>query len=303
MLLEKLANSVRHKLMQKLALTVTDYTGMSDNPLSATVGRLNAPVQALLLGTTAPFKGSASLDDPELAAAIEELKENKALDDVHLNLGGTTPIDNLSRVWSNKNISLPSKLLGTVGSPLNDLVTALTRSDNYNVYSNTATLFNPDEALLRHELGHAEDFSEAKNPVAYAITRGLIPGMTLYQEGQASINAIDGLADKLNTEKGEELRGRLGRIDRANRVLGGGFGSYLGAGLGGIAGLAATPALIARYGKKLPAIFANPNINKAIGSTGGAVLGALLGQLIGKATNAFTLGSSRDAYNAAYERE
>lgn len=291
----------------KVALQVSDVSGITNNPLSGTIGRLTSPVAALVMGSTAPFGASASLEDPELVEVIEKLKSNPSLKDIKVNLGGVTPIEALSRVWDNKKTSLVSKLLGTLASPVQSLTTSLSRSDSYDPYSDTVTLFNADPAVLRHELGHAEDFTNSGMPIAYGIARNLIPGMDLHQENMASTNALNHMAAELkDLLDGEEkpgstvIRNRLSDMSRANRVLGGGFGSYVGGTLGGIAGMAFLPQMLAKV-KNLPPFLHGAGVPKAIGGLGGAVLGGLLGQLIGKVTRPFLRGESRQTYNNASE--
>lgn len=297
----------------KIALEITDAAGLLNNPISGTIGRLDSPRIAMILGTTAPFKPGASSDDEALSDVIDSLKDMPELSDVHLSLGGTTPIDNLSRVWDNKNLSLPGKLFGTLVSPMIDYKTALSRADHYNPYANTVTLFNSDPATLRHELGHAIDFKRKESPILYTLAR-TVPGVTLYQEAKASGYASDDAAkvvqNALDSEDTDGLAMALEDVRRTNRVLGGGFGSYVGSALGGVAGSIAG----AKYGPKIlnsikmqrpmqPRMkpIVGRGIGQAVGSTGGAVLGALIGQLIGKYTQPFLTGESRETYGRGLE--
>jgi len=84
-------------------------------------------------------------------------------------------------------------------------------------------LYHRDPAILTHELGHAEDFAKREWRTLYIFARG-VPVVLLYQEWKASTFGIENLRE----------RGLMRELKRANRVLGGGFGAYLGSVFKGI---------------------------------------------------------------------
>lgn len=248
----------------KVSLFVTDKDPMWQRPVSSTVGRLPAPLTALMLGTTAPFRESSTLDDAAIRKIIQQAKKNKKLKDVHVALGSGHPWAQLKRIWENKHISIPTKVWGTAMHPLSALNAALHRGDHYDPFSNTVVNYIKDPAILAHELGHAEDFANQTNPGVYILSR-MNPVTMLNQEFIASSNAAT-LLDKIN--KRQKLKNRLKQLIRLNRVLGGGLGSY-----GGVV-----------IGNALATI--SPEFRKLLSSHRGMnfippVAGALIGQAVG----------------------
>ena len=136
-----------------------------------------------------------------------------------------------------RGIGILCKLVGTVLWPLGELVRALMRADCYDPFAHTVILYHDDPALLTHELGHAQDFAQRTWRFLYILARVLLPPVLFYQEWLASRKGIANL----------NQRGLYHEVQRANRILLAGFGSYLGSALWG----------------------------------GGAVIGAVLGQLAG----------------------
>jgi len=306
--MSNIKNAIINSVREKVALSVADGGEFYERPVSATVGRLTSPLQALILGSTAPLGRSARASDPELQAVISALKDDPGLEDTRVNLGGGHPLDNLSRVWSNDKTGILGKLLGTLASPITDAETALMRSDHYNPFADSVTIYNSDPAILRHELGHARDFSETNYPTAYAYARRL-PGVDLYQEAKASGYAGDDVAKLLteatNSGDAEAIQAAIDDANRTNRVLGGGIGSYVGAPVGGVAGAVLGAKYLPEIIKRMPELKAklpahgHGNLGKQVGSVGGAVLGALMGQLIGRYAVPFMTGESREAYDQA----
>jgi len=295
--------------MIKEALRVQDREAAYMRPVSATLGRLGSPTTALLMGSMAPMGATAGLDNPEIAAAVAQLKEDPALADVTLSLGSVRPLDRLADIWDNENIGLASKLLGTATSPIQSAITSVNRMDHYDPYSNRVTLFSADPAVLHHEMGHAKDFGESNYPIGYALARNIIPGMALYQEGQASLRGLHDMMEGTNISNPEdvnveELQADIDAITRGNKVLGGGIGSYAGFGLGSLIGsrTSAGKMLADKLAPilKLPAQYLKGTARAALGVTG-ALGGALLGQALGYTARPFTQGDDRAALLAAEE--
>lgn len=208
--------------MRKQALIVRDIEPWHQRPISATYGRLSAPLTAAVMGSTAPFEETISLENPEIRKMIAAAKRDKELSDVQVNLGSVRPIEQMGRIWTNKNTSLPSKLLGTVLSPYDYFSASLGRADHYDPFSNTVTTYTNEPAVLAHELGHAKDFKQKGSPGLYALSRNLTP-LRLYQEYRASNNALSALGGQnLTTTERERTAARM------NRILGGALGTYVG---------------------------------------------------------------------------
>lgn len=294
--------TLRKKLaasLEKLALRISDVSGPVSSltaPVSYSLGRLGNVPQALLLGTTRGIMDTSNPDSVrEIGEAYEEIAEadldkkrekaskrsrgRKILDyltgydprgqgEARFSAGGSEVLENLGRVWSRPGISLPGRLLGTVGSPAADLSSALTRSDHYNPWAHTVTSYSNEPAIQAHELGHAQDFAEKNHPLLYQLAYNL-PFVNLYHEAKASQNAMPILrkALKKRLKAKTEAGGSRAVLDdqmladsstsRVNRILSGSYGSYIGAALANINGV---PPALGRY----------------LG-----IPGALIGQLVG----------------------
>lgn len=221
--------------LEKYAVETTELEPWYQRPVSSTIGRLSAPATALTVGSMAPFHHTISGEEPFAKSLVEAAGQDPDIDKdmpLKINYGGVHPISSLGRVWKNPHTGILTKLMGTAGLPFGALASALTRGDHYSPYSHDITLYNSDPAIMAHELGHAKDFAATDYPGLYSMLRA-VPFGALYQEGIASTNAVELLRKaKLKSE-----------VARANRVLGGGFGSYVGGAfgnplVGGLAGQA-----------------------------------------------------------------
>lgn len=97
----------------------------------------------------------------------------------------------------------------------------LARTDMYNPWTETVQVYNAHKAVAMHEVGHAEDFDQARHPTLKAIARSL-PTIFAYpiaiiQEWNASRNAMKHLQPD--------------ERQNAAKVLTPAFGTYLGANL------------------------------------------------------------------------
>lgn len=193
-------------------------------PVSGLLGRvLGSPITALTMMTTAPFRPGPSEDSEGIKDVLKALKNDKLLKDHVVNLNDVHPIENLGRVWTNPRTSLGTKLLGTLLSPLGDASAALSRSDHYNPWADSSTIFTNHPAILAHELGHAKDFRKEDDPGLYAFGR-MAPLINFayipYQEYAASENAMKDLANIKTISKDT--------LEESGSLLSAGFGSYLG---------------------------------------------------------------------------
>jgi hypothetical protein len=199
------------------SLTVKEMLPMWRRPISAIFGRINAPFIALLLGTTAPFKsGPGSMNEDIRQVFIGFIKGNSR-DRLELQLGSSRPLRNIVRIWRRNGLRICGKLIGTLFWPLSEIMRAIGRLDCYDPFAHTVVLYHRDPAILTHELGHAQDFAKRKWLTLYILARLLLP-VLLYQEFKASSYGIINLRQ----------RGLISQAKRANRVLCGGLGSYVG---------------------------------------------------------------------------
>jgi len=216
--------------------SIADRQPMWLRPISATFARLLAPVYAVIMGSKAFFRpGPTAADELVLQVAGDFASANKD-DRLDLQLGSSRPFRNLVRIWGRRGIGVGGKVIGTMLWPLSESIKGVSRADSYDPYAHSIALYHADPAILAHELGHAEDFARRTRRTLYAVAR-LLPPVALYQEWIASRNGIQNL----------RRRGMHASIRRANRVLGGGFGSYLvgffSGGLGVLVGALAGQAI------------------------------------------------------------
>lgn len=220
-----------HDILTKQAVKVDPLEPWQQRPVSHTVGRLGAPLTSLITGSMDPMR-LGSLDPKEVQKLVDKHKSKLDHDDFELkvNLGASRPWDNLKRIWKNPRTSTLSKLLSTAVHPQVEIMSALNRSDHYNPFAHSISLYSPSKEILRHELGHAEDFKNREYPGAYAAAYSMLPFFKLYPEALASrYAAVNAAADGVSEEDMKKL----------NRMMGGAYGTYLanefipGAGIAG----------------------------------------------------------------------
>jgi len=204
-------------LPSQKGIMIMDCQPMWIRPISATLGRLSAPLTALMLGTTAPFKPGPNSSDEEVLQVTEGFTKGNTDDQLELQLGSSMPLRNIKRIWMRKGLGNFGKLTGTLIWPISEMNKALSRLDCYDPFAHSVALYHKDLAILVHELGHAEDYAKRQSRTLYIYARAF-PPVLLYQEWTASKLAIDNLIE----------RGMGWAVKRTNRVLGGGFGSYIG---------------------------------------------------------------------------
>ena len=108
------------------------------------------------------------------------------------------PLDDLRRLIHNHAMAWPYRLL--LGVPTTILTDVLLPGrlfpwgDYFNPYTNVVHLYSDDAAIALHEAGHAYDFADFPHRGTYALLRS-VPFLDLYQEWQATDNAITYLID------------------------------------------------------------------------------------------------------------
>lgn len=196
-------------------------------PVSGIVGRAMSPIYSLLSANEDFMKpGPIQKDIQGLDKYYNTHKQDAKDINLAIYPNAAHPIDNLTRIWQRKGLSIPGKMIGSVLSPVTDLATALTRGDHYNPYAHSITSYVNTPAVKLHEIGHAEDFQKSKLKTLYALSRGIpianIPA-TLYQEWVA------------NREGGKKLKqyikdkykgGNEFELRKGDATLTGGMASY-----------------------------------------------------------------------------
>lgn len=277
--------------------------------VAGTLGRINPNtlLGAAVLAPTAPIrhlKGMTAAQARDITEAAQE-DFGDDLGGVKVRVGGGDVIDDLKRVVTNKDLYLPEKALGTIGTLMTSPNAALGRADHFNPYSNTIQSYSGDPAVLAHELGHAADFNRfqreskgkgslyrnsrqlsamagrmaaglggASKAVAGQVGRVAVQPMTLLTEARATENALKGeaLRKAMAVQYGTD---EAGAAEQARNILAPAYGTYLGGATAAGLGLAAT------MGKKVP--------RKALALAPLApIAGAGLGHVASRAYNAAT---------------
>jgi len=227
---EKLPLVSKYTVSEKIGPVIVDKKPMWMRPVSSTIGRLSAPLNSIIMGSKSFFKRGPINSDPAVQHLAETFSSANTDDRLEVQLGSSIPMRNLLRIWQRRGLGSLGKLLGTLFWPGMEIVRALRRSDCYDPFAHSVILYHNDPAILAHELGHAEDFAKRTFRLLYILARCIVIVM-LYQEWVASRNGIRHMQ-----------RCKLySWIVRANRVMGGGFGTYVGVLVFGVGSLVGGP--------------------------------------------------------------
>lgn len=120
----------------------------------------------------------------------------------HYSLNEYAPGRYLKRLWHNRKVAWPYRLL--IGLPLTLFFDVLLPGrifggDHYNPYSDTVSLYSDHPAVALHEAGHSHDVNKRRYKGTYAFIRRLVI-VALFQEYKASEEAINGL-EKMNASR------------------------------------------------------------------------------------------------------
>jgi hypothetical protein len=300
--LSKMGNDRADKARTKKAVHVEEG-GWPTRLLASTIGRINPASLATLLMTR------RALSDPSrdllMRQDLEKIKRHEqtaklfdkydpeAVKDTVLRLGGSNAIDDIiyqkdrgrnlpwynrigGRIWQNPRTSIAGKLLGTVSYPYMSLLAAVNRGSNYNPFNDVATVYQNEDPMVEHELGHALDYNklfgvrpsagkgvmgrigqELKGAArdAYMAAYKMVPGFNLVPEAQANIESQKALNYSLKDDPEELHR----RTKRRLEVLPAGYATYVASSIPGL-NTVTVPATLAAMG-----------IGKALGLSSGAV--------------------------------
>lgn len=154
--------------------------------ISNSVGRVNAALPALLIGQEKVLDWLRGPDETQIKKEIAHLKKDKRLKNTLVRLGHVDPIEDYKRLYSLPENNLIDKILGTPLLPLSWIGPTLTRADNYNPLTDTATVYSGIPEVTHHELGHARDFNTPRKLMPKAF-RTVLPAIE-----QSLINLIPG---------------------------------------------------------------------------------------------------------------
>lgn len=262
---------MRHEVFQafvKEAADVQDARSGLSGTVARTLGTINPNtlIGAIALSPHNPRRHLEGLT-PEQAKRLADAADKDYGDlvsDTKVRVGGGDLLDDYKRIVRSDRLSLPEKVLGLVGSTPIGVMAPLGRADHFNPFSNTVHSYSGDPAVLGHELGHAADINRfsgaggavyrtgrmlsslagsvgatslgASSEVAKAVGGLAAQPLTLYMEGKATQNALQGdalkreLAEQYGTDDLEEGSAQ------ARNILIPAYGSYLGgAAAGGLA--------------------------------------------------------------------
>jgi hypothetical protein len=177
-----------------------------------TVGRLQALPGNILLGTPKAIWQKV----PDIAEYLQDkFKDVPWQGNVEVHLNRSPLFRQLRRLFQKERRSnLFFRVVAGLPTTLSTwLAGKFARADAYNPYTETAQVFHSDSAVAMHEVGHAKDFDQARNPSLKALAR-YIPFVANVQEWKASRNAMQHLDPQ--------------ERDKAKKVLEPAFGSYCG---------------------------------------------------------------------------
>lgn len=282
-------NQTTHSL-EKNALTVEEG-GPVSRVVASTLGRLNPLSLPTLLLTTKAYtdpsrdllgrKDNERMQRHEDTAKLIEKYDPEALKDTVLRLGGVDVMDDYfyqkdrgrklpwynrvgGRLWQNPKTSIIGKTLATMAMPYLVGNAVLNRGSNYNSFTDVANVYQDEQAITEHELGHALDINklyglrpgaakddslmgragqELKGAArdAYMLAYSNIPGFNLLPEARANIESQKALDYALKDNPKELKKRNINRL----QVLPAGYGSYVGnviPGLGIVGSLAGMAA-------------------------------------------------------------
>jgi len=159
-------------------------------PVDAIGNLLSLPSKLLLLNWKVDNHAIAEETEQVLIDYLNYRPEN--LRHVKIRLNQWAPFDDLGRLWSNKKVAWPYRLL--IGLPVTLVFEVLLPGrllggDHYNPYTNTIHLYSDLPPISIHEAGHAYDFANQRLPGTYALLR-FLPFVELLQELKATDEAI-----------------------------------------------------------------------------------------------------------------
>ncbi len=221
------------------ATTATPYVGYGPHPQISRgrpvpvidfIGNIFAIPSKLLLWSPKMDNHAISADTEQYLIEYIDSPLSKT-DGTLYSLNEYAPLRAMKRLVKNHKVAWPYRLV--LGLPTTLIVDVLIPgrlfagffiplivalpADNYNPFTDTVSIYSDLPSVALHEAGHSHDSNRRKYKGTYAAVR-LIPGVALYQEFQASDEAITQLVEAGHRE--EELR--------AYKILYPAYGTYVG---------------------------------------------------------------------------
>ncbi len=124
---------------------------------------------------------------------VVQFLDKQNLQDVKVRINQWAPHKEVGRLFTNKHIAWPYKILFFPSTLIVSMVarpfSGLLISDYYDPGSHTINLFSDDIAIALHEAGHAYDFMGEEFKGSYSLIR-ILPGVNLFQESIATDEAL-----------------------------------------------------------------------------------------------------------------
>jgi hypothetical protein len=160
-------------------------------PVDAIGNVLSLPSKLILFNWKVDNHAVSSDTEEALVKYMSYRAEN--LKDTKIRINQWSPHGELKRLWINKHVAWPYRLL--IGLPITLvfeilLPGRLLGGDHYNPYTDTVHLYSDLAPVALHEAGHVYDFSKQEYRGTYALLR-LVPFANLYQEFRATDEAIE----------------------------------------------------------------------------------------------------------------
>ncbi len=163
--------------------------------------------------------------EQKLIEYLETTQDLPTLKDAKFRLNQYRPMDDIARLIKNRHVAWPYRLL--LGLPLTLILEvalpgrvfgAWVSGDHYNPFTNTVHLYSDHPAIALHEAGHLNHTAHTKYKGTYATGYMFIPGVNLYEEWQATKEALRYF--KQLPDHADELN--------AYKILYPAYGSYVG---------------------------------------------------------------------------
>ncbi len=182
-----------------------------------TIGNATGVPTKLILWNRKMINHSVS---PQTEAALVKYLQDNQLINVKVRINQYAPGDEWHRLIANKRVGAGYRYTLGALTWLGETIfpnRLFASSDYYNPMTNTINVYSDLVPVVVHEAGHAKDFARRENPGTYSIL-SIIPGVDLYQEAQASNDAMSYFADKKDSEN----------LKEGYKILYPAYGSYVG---------------------------------------------------------------------------
>jgi hypothetical protein len=158
--MEALKSNIYKKAFQVIEASTPTAHGFKF--LSDTMGRVGGLPTALMVGQEKTLDMLGNPTRKDFNSQLSHLQADRRLKNTVLRLSHTDPVNDIQRLWKNKDLNPALKALGTLTAPVNALQASLTRASHYNPATDTAVVYGKIPEIAHHELGHARDFNNSQ---------------------------------------------------------------------------------------------------------------------------------------------